>query len=47
MILGANKLEKALETGTGYLDCFKGIDQFATKRLSARYGRFKCFVVVH
>lgn len=26
-----NELEKALETGTGYLDCFKGIDRRRTE----------------
>ena len=26
MMVTTNELEKALESGTGYLDCFKGID---------------------
>ncbi len=26
MMVSTNELEKAIESGTGYLDCFKGID---------------------
>lgn len=31
MMVTTNELEKAIETGTGYMDCFKGIDRRRTE----------------
>lgn len=37
MMVTTNELEKALESGTGYLDCFKGIDLRRTEIVCVTY----------